>query len=530
MPAVVACVLLAFATYFVLRGIGLEPIVFADEWMHSVNTRLLRLSEAYSPSYLYYYLYRPTRSCGPAFLECARLMNIAVFAAAGLLFFRFARRYVTTGFAVALLILFLAAPSNIYVLLFSPDALFYSVFILFFVSLLALDGAARAAVAGMLLGFLALIKINAIFFLPGLLLFFLLEYWIGGRRFTDVVANGVIAVVALAITKMAFGYLLAGRAGLSITGQHYSGVASQGFDLANVIARLPLFAISVGGYLATVVLLLGTPIAALIATWRRLSVSERTLGSAALCILLPPLVVFGFFAALVADAGPYESIRRLGLRYFAFVFPFFYLVALAALAKLDATALTVRARIAAGILAIATFGALLVIANVYLPNLSESPELVFLNFSRWSAITGSALLLAPFLLMLVRPAFAARGFVAALVLFALVGNIVALRELRPLHVPSPHDAAGRYAALYLGPERADVAVVSTDLAGLYRAMFHLNAVGPIGVQIAGPREDVLRQVRSKKWALLIGPDALKFAPPDTAAPSGFALVPSTAVR
>jgi hypothetical protein len=62
-------------------------------------------------------------------------------------------------------------------------------------------------------------------------------------------------------------------------------------------------------------------------------------------------------------------------------------------------------------------------------------------------------------------------------------------------------------------------------------MFHLNAVGPGALQLTNtlPREELLNLLKSKKWTLLIGPDALRLAPPQTPAPSGFALVPSDAI-
>lgn len=527
----IACLLLAFFAFCVVRGIALEPLVFADEWTHSVSTRLMRLTDVVSPSHLYYFLYRPTRSCGSDFLMCARLMNIAVLAGAGLMLFLFARRYVTTSFAFLLLIAFLAAPSNIYQLIFSPDALFYSGFVVFFVALLTLEGRARAMVSGALLGLLALVKINAIFLLPGLLLFFVLEYWLARRRPVDIVVNVVLAALLLVIVKMGVGYLLAGRGGLSLTGQHYASVASQGLDFANVLARLPLLAFSFTGYLATVLLILGAPLTAFVVAWPRLSQGERALGCAALCILLPPLPVFSLFAALVSDAGPYESIQRLSLRYFGFVFPFFYLLGLVALGRLDREALSTRMKVFSAAAAAVALVAAVVLANLFRPVSVESPELVFLTRNRFSMLAGSALLLLPLLLMLFRSAAVARAYAASLLLLALMWNILVLQELRPLRTPSPFDAAGRHAALFLGPERANVAVVAGDLSGIFRTTFHLNAVEPAGVLLTGAitLDDLLRQVHGKKWVLFVGPDALKFAPPGTPAPAGFALVRSEAL-
>jgi hypothetical protein len=256
------------------------------------------------------------------------------------------------------------------------------------------------------------------------------------------------------------------------------------------------------------------------------------LGYAAVCMVLPSLFLFGLFAAMVSDAGPYESIRRLSLRYFSFVFPFFYLFGLSILTKLDATVpASGRTKVLSVLAVIASVLAMLGLSQLYMPILTESPELLFLVFNRTSLIVGAAALIVPLLLMLFRPAFAARGYVASLLVLALVWNIVGMRELRPSRTPTPFDAAGRYAAMYLGNERASVAVVSTDLGGLFRAMFHLNAAGPVGIQLSDrlSRDELLGLLKNKKWALLVGPDALRFAPPDTPAPSGFAVVPTDVV-
>lgn len=532
--AVVACVLAAFFVFFVMRGVGLEPIVFADEWLHSVSARLVKLSDAYSPSYLYYYLYRPTRGCGFAFLECARLANIGVFLVAGFLFFLYALRFVSTTFAVLMLAVFLGAPSNIYVLLFSPDALFYAGFGVFFMSLLLFVDPWRAATSGFLLGLLALIKINAIFLAPGIALFFLIEFWLKRRRFADLTVTVVLFAAVFLIAKMGVGYLIAGPNGLSIGGQlYYTQVASGGLDLSTILGRLPSFFFSVSGYLSTVVLLLAMPIVSLFLAKRLASPApDRMLGYAAVSILLPSLVIFGLFAAMVSDTGPYESIRRLSLRYFSFLFPFFYLFGLSILAGLNlAEAASVRAKIASALGLAATAITVFVIPHAYAPNLPDSPELMFLTFSPASMIAGVLLLLLPLLVLLLRPALAARSYLVSLLLLSLVCNIVTMSNLRLLRTPSSSDAAGRYAALFLGPERPNVAVLGSNLGDLYRTMFHLNAVGPIGITLTSslPREELLKLLQSKKWVLLLGPEALRLAPPQTSAPAGFALVPSEAV-
>jgi phosphoglycerol transferase len=533
---VVLCVVLLFFVFFVLRAVGLEPTVFADEWLHSMNSRLLPLNQVSDPSFLYYFIYKATDACGLAFLECARFINIIVFVAASLAFFLYARLHVPIAYALAFLMIFLGCPNNVYLFVFSPDALFHSAFVIFFISLLLFDNATRAVISGLLLGLLALIKIHALFLLIGTILFLLIEHGIHRRRVFEFFTNSVLTVLSLTASKAVIGFLLAGRAGLSITGNRYSGIASSALDLPTVMGRLSLFAFSTAGYCAAILILIGTPLLSYLfmksRSDQRGAALDRILATAAPCVLLPLLVIIAMFAALTSDSGPYESIRRLSLRYCSFILPFFYLLGASALIKVNyGDLVSARTRAATLILGAVLLVMIFVISNYYQPNTSDSPEIVFLTQSRASLVVGSVLVLLPLVLVFVRPSLVAPGYVTSLLLMVFVGNYVCLRELQLLRVPTPFDAAGRHAALFLGSERANVAVFGTEPAGLYRALFHLNAVGPIIVQVRSgmQSEELTRQLQGRKWALLVGPDALKLAPPNTPAPAGFVLIPAGAL-
>src|ERR1700752_3122574 len=154
----VTLILSAFPVYFLFRGAGLEAIVFADEWLHSTSARLTRIAEAYSPSFAFYALYRITNSCGYAFLDCARTLNILLFLGSAILFYRFSLRYVDTQYALLLLVICLGAPSNILLLL-----------------LLTLESTPGAIIGGALLGVMAVVKMNATLLLPGPHPFVLIE-------------------------------------------------------------------------------------------------------------------------------------------------------------------------------------------------------------------------------------------------------------------------------------------------------------------------------------------------------------------
>src|SRR5689334_5562142 len=86
-------VLLAVLAWLLYRNLGLNPAIFADEWYYSKMARLMPLSEAIVPSYLYLWLARGSLSCGTDFLDCIRVGNAVFFAGAGVFLYLVARVY-----------------------------------------------------------------------------------------------------------------------------------------------------------------------------------------------------------------------------------------------------------------------------------------------------------------------------------------------------------------------------------------------------------------------------------------------------
>lgn len=529
-----ALILSGFFVYFIFRGLGVQPIVFADETLHSITARLKEISHAFSPSFAFYAIYQVTNSCGDAFLDCARTLNILLFLGSALLFYWLCLRYVETRYALILLVVYLCAPSNILLLLFMPDAMYYALFVPFLVAVVVLEGASGALIGGALLGVMAIVKTNAMFVVVGLIFFFLIEAWFEHRSWRRFAFLSVVAVGAFFATRTILAVALAGKAGLSFTGAHYSNELAQALDLWRLVQKLPLILYAGWGHTMTVVIVLGTVIACLFLSSRNAPMNprERRLAIAVATFLAPILGATIVFSALALDAGQYESIQRLSVRYYSFLFPFAYLYALARLSQLHRDSkLSLRDRLPPLVLIILSGASLFLVSKFFKPVIIESPEVWLLVSSHLAFIVVSFAWLVPLGVLAWRPAVAAPAYAASLILISATWllasshGVLAVRSVIP-----PFDAAGRYAALFLGEERHQLAVVSNDDATLHQAAFHTNTLDLELVQIVrGIDEAAWARITSKRWALLIGADALRLAPAGTRAPSGFVLVPTAAL-
>src|SRR5690606_18408857 len=160
--------------FLIIRSMGLLPVVFADEYTYSRLSRLLPLSEATIPSYLYLALYRVTNLCGGDFLGCARLLNALLFSLAIPFIYSVARAVASGRTAAFVTLLAVAGPINSYTSYFMPESFYFLSIWMLVWALIRLDSnssALRWALAGMIYGASALIKVHSLFFLPTMVLY-----------------------------------------------------------------------------------------------------------------------------------------------------------------------------------------------------------------------------------------------------------------------------------------------------------------------------------------------------------------------
>lgn len=507
---------LALLVLFVLiwRNQAAYPLVFMDEWSYSSFARLQPLAEASVPSYLYLALFGLTNACGEAFLQCTRIGNAMLVVGAVPFFYLTGRRYCSAPLAAALSLLAVLAPFNSYTVYFMPEAMYFFGFSVFSWAVLALHeqrpDLLTAALGGALLGALSLIKVHALFLTPALLAFI---WYCGWRRkgwralLLLVPASSAIGISCLLAVKLALGYALAGKAGLSLLGSFYGGHASNSSGLAHLLPVLLAAWQSLRGHLLGLVLMYALPLAALL-TLAFSPAQRRALPGGARLSLFTVLMLGAALAMTAAYTGSIASAaagegERLHLRYYDFVFPLILLSSAALLAAPDG-------RRSARLLVAVPLAAALLLAQLWLPahfhpSFIDGPELS--QPMRWVGWLHLPLLA----LWVIRPKLSLLGFLLVLTpINCVVGELQTRTILSRAEQASPYDLAGRYAHQTLTPaQRASLSVAGAEVPGLYRAMFHVDQrdVGMVRLQAGAPL-DLTQAPGDSDWLLVVGEHAL----------------------
>lgn len=519
LPLALAAALL----YLILRNSGAYPGVFADEWLYSKFSRLLPLSASELPSYLYLKLFSLSNACGPGFLQCARVLNAALFVGAAPFIYLVARPLGGKPAAALIALLATLSPASVYTVYFMPESTYYFGFWLLTYALVR-PGALRpplastlgyGLLAGVLLGLLSLVKVHALFLLPSLCLFIVYQRRSAERRdwLVHGIAAALLAVAAALAVKLALAYVLAGPVGLSLFGAFYGGQVRNGdHGLARLLAPAGH---SLLGHGMGLLVLFAFPLL-MLAGAAASGAIRAALGRRGRALLLYTVLMLGAaaamtvaFTATLADAGPGE-IDRLHLRYYNFTFPLL-LIAGAAVATHGARAsLRLRAALALA-LAPLLLAATVVLPRMFQTSAVDSPELFSMLASHPLYYLLAALEAALAALWVLQPRRAAPVYLMALApLFALAGEAVNGALTQRMQSPNAYDRAGRLAHDYLDPaQRAHLSIAGDQLAGLMRTQFHVDdpRSAIIELQPGAPFEAAQTPVR-QQWLLVVGDHAL----------------------
>lgn len=511
--------LLAVLCWLLYRNLGLNPVIFADEWYYSKMARLQPLGEAIVPSYLYLWLFGASSACGAGFLDCVRVGNILLFVAAGPLIYLIGRQVTRPATAAAVTLLCLLAPVNLYTALFMPEASYYFGFILLSWMVLTHTGwgAARLALAsGAVLGLMSLVKVHALFLLPALCLYLALASRLagGGAPWLRGLAAIAVLVPAAALgVKFGLGWLLAGEPALSLFGSFYASAATSGsrslFNLAG-----PAF-VTGRGHLMVLAVLLPLPMAmlALAAISRA---ARRQAPDPLKRLMLYSFLMLGstaglavMYTASIAGVGPLEVVR-LHLRYYSFVFPLLLLIAAAPLAAATPPRPPRLAWLAAVLVGSAVLASLVLLPR-YSPTEIDGPEIAALDLAAWPGPVLAALGLAVLVLWALGRRLASPLFLFVLVPFTLVmGALDNDRYLGQVRSNWPPDSAGKLARDYVPKEEhGRITVAGSAMMDIMRAQFHIDNKdsGMLELPEGAPIESYQLPARHK-WLLVIGQHAL----------------------
>jgi phosphoglycerol transferase len=514
--------IVAVFVFLLFRNLGLHPSVFSDEWSYSLSSRLMKLSSASTPLYLYYFVYRLTRHCGVEFLECARVLNALFFVAAAPLIYAVARKVASKPLAVLVALLSLIGPINTYTAYFMPEAMYFFVF--WILTCFTLSDRQRwpgryGAVLGLLLAVLMLIKVNAIFLVPGVAAFIVDRYLRDRSPFrvrSALTALGYM-LVTIIIVRLGVGYISAGTAGLHVLGTKYGALADSSVGSARFSHMTTGILGVLRGHLMALALLFGLPLAAMVTLVRRRDDKSegdaelQAIAAYSLALLVILLIVVAYFTTSIIGEGPYESLARLHMRYYNFLFPLFLIIVAGQVSIKDGRRNNYVVGISVALLAAFILYALKSLLPLYSPSIVDSPELYGVTAVRvvfvivailavlsmvgwaWNQRRGAQLFLFVFLPVSV-----------------LCSTTVDNSYLRGRLKADVYDRAGVFARDELEKdERAKLIVVGSELASLYRVLFYVDEPEATALAIApGAPFDRNAIPSDRKWVLVMGDHAL----------------------
>jgi phosphoglycerol transferase len=515
------CLIFAAIVVFIallFRNNAIYPFI-PDEYFYCKWSRLLPLEDAAVPDYLYLAIYRLTNIFGDEFLNSARILNALFFVAAMPFIYLIARQVSTRRTASIVALLAALGPINTYTAYYMPEALYFFSFWLLTWFILRLDNTFHLrswCFAGILLGISSLIKPHALFLLPAIAVYIL---YVGrkkeGKWARQAIRNAIIFVAFAFAAKFSIGYLLAGKAGLTIFGPNYTPYASRAIsNVKYYFELLSLSTESAKGHILAICLMFGMSIAfAIKASFDSVLSKEETrpghrIAVYALLVLVSLIPVVVLFTAVVPEPP------RIHMRYYNFAFPLLLVTAAYQLSLERATNMLKRRAIVALPIGVAILYAVYTFLGPYTPNIDDCPE--FFGFTyNWTVfyvLSGTSFLA---LALWVHSARAGAGIFIYLLMPLAVGfsTYYASQELRGRLAPDVFDRAGIFTKQFLSnvsnDELSRLVIVGSGPIRMYGSALYLDNPNITFETIPeGAAYDLSKLAVGKEWILVIGDHSL----------------------
>ena len=330
--------------YHAHKAWGRLPAIFPDETSYSLGSRVQSFSQADIPNYLYYAIYSVTKLFGSDFLNAARVMNSFFFTLTALFICLIARMGCGKALSVFIAFVSVMMPFSLPVGFFMPEALYImGVWVILWLAMRYRDSdpVRQGLLLGASIGVLMLIKVHALFLVPGLIIYLILtispDFSLASLKKSG--AASVCAVVSAIGVKLLLGVLFAGTKGLSLLGSAYTDFTILGLGLVDLYNYVWYTVYNLFGHLLGFCLLLGFPcvlVLTVIFTCRRAAKEggETSLlyRMAVICLAftLPLVAMSSGFSAMVNMIFPHlfpPGRFEIQARYYSFLFPAFVLVA-----------------------------------------------------------------------------------------------------------------------------------------------------------------------------------------------------------
>ena len=529
-PALVAVTMIAVAWYLLQRNLGLNPVLFADEWYYSKMSRLQPLADAMLPSWLYLWLFRASNACGDGFLDCVRTGNVLFWVASAPFIYAIARQVCGRRLSWVVVTLALAAPLNLYTAMFMPESTYYFGFCVLAWLALTRSGWPRlwhGLALGVVLGLMSLVKVHALFLVPAVALYLLCLARPNLAR--EGLPAAALAVLATFAVKFGLGYVFAGAGGLTLWGPFYGSAAHGGGGIRALLG--PAF-INARGHLELLAVLFALPLAALLGSLPTRA-ARTAAGEAAVRLQLFSLLALGAavgmtvaYTASIAGFGPLEAIR-LHVRYYSVVFPLLLAVAAHTTVGRDEAA-PGWWRVAVAL----ALGALVLLGVAKLPHYSlsmvDGPDIAGLPMDQAPGLIVAGVQLLALLLWALRyHRVAGVLFVfVAMPLFLVTTNLSNGTYLSQLIPGWPADNGGRAAhRIVPAAERKFITVAGDDAQEIMRAQFQVDDKDSAMLELPKGQPLMSYQIPPRgKWLLVIGKHALPASLTPVAATADYQLV------
>lgn len=524
----IVCLLGLIALYLFLVPYGVKASVFPDETFYSFGTRLQSFAEASIPSYLYYAVYSVVGLFGDDFLSAVQFLNALFLTLSGVFVYLVARMgcgFRLSAFITAVSLLF---PSSIYVAYFTPEIPYRCAFwgfVWFIMRRGNTESFGFAALCGILAGIMALIKIHAIFLLPGIFLFLIMLDWNGISRNKIRQYIGLFFILSLSFlaTRFILGYAFAGERGLSLFGTSYSTALVDRITLPALFAYIAKTADSAFGHIMGLALVFGFPLTLMLAfifspkTGSKIDISMRRIAILCIALLVSLIAAIALYTAILEQLTP-GAVRpettRIHWRYYSFAFPLFLVFAGYAYTRSRETAIQSTGPmklLAIPFLGLAAY-ALMNGFPGYAPAFAyDCPELgIFftpLEWRGWGTLLG-CLAILPCLAGLVDERSACRLFLwLFLPVYSIYSIVMVHHFLTPFaREPSVDEEMATYLKWYLGDEKSDLALIDRDAHVSFGLLYYLdNAAIPLSYMVTEDVLDMQRVRPGTKWLVINGP-------------------------
>jgi phosphoglycerol transferase len=316
------------------------------------------------------------------------------------------------------------------------------------------------------------------------------------------------------LTKFMIGYLIAGKAGLTIMGTDYSAIAGSAISTFQHYLELLKLAIqNIDGHILAICLLFSVPIAtavnhsfALISSKEEIRTDQK-ISFFSLVVLINLILVTGIFAAMTINAGPYENIGRLSMRYYDFTFPLLLIIAASQL-PLETMVSKFKWRIITAIpIGVALLYAIYTHMATYMPNFVDCPELRGFTYNSTVFYVLGGISFLSLVLWVYKTRIGIKIFIYIFIPLTIIfSTLFVSHELRQSLIPDVFDKAGIFTRQYLpDSELSKVLVVGSEPGGLFKSLFYLDNPGVSFETI--PKDsiyDISELPKGKEYILAIG--------------------------